>query len=197
MSDHVVTLVDLDVTFDDAPRHAARMVAWLKDAGIVGAPARRGDLQRRWLEAIGAPADPRLVQDDRIVHPPGPAFRTACTSDAPLGLVYNWLEVEIGRRVFTAGEHGIGIFCPACGAEQTALGDHWGEAIGAWAQGEADRLACAACGFHAPLRDWRFDPPWGFGMLGFSFCNWTLDPAFIDRFTRQLGHAVRVVHCHR
>lgn len=196
MSDHVVTLVDIDVDPAGAPAQAARMLAWLQGAGIVGEGVRVGDIYARWLASIGAPRDPDLVGDDALAYRPGPAFRIACADDMPLELLNNWLRIDIGRRVYTAGENGLGIFCPSCGVEQTKLGQAWSQTIGAWAAGMPDHLACGACDFGGSLRQWTFDPPWGFGELGFSFNNWTLEPAFVEAFAQRLGNGMTVVHAH-
>jgi Zn ribbon nucleic-acid-binding protein len=195
VSEHHVTIVDIDVSLAEAPAQAARIVAWLQSKGIVAEGVRVGTLWQRWLDSIGSNGSVEQTQDDTIVYPPGPRFRDACTGDDPSTLFYNWLDVKIGRTVFTAGEYGIGVHCPSCKAEQSALGSHWGDAIAQWFEEKEDRFACAACGHEAPLRQWDFDPLWAFGNLGFQFSDWgSLKPEFIRDFTTQLGNEARVVH---
>ena len=174
---------------------AARMLAWLQAEGIIGPPETVGDIHRRWIASIGGADDPALTGDSRIVYRPGPAYRRACLDDRPSSLVFNWLEVKIGRRIFDAGELGLGIHCPSCGAEQTEGSGDWSEAFSAWHRdGTGDTLACHACGLAAPLTGYRFEPAWGFGCLGFAFANWWLDPLFVAAFARRLGHDVVLVH---
>ena len=197
MSDHHVTIVDIDVTLADAPAQAQRIIAWLQSEGIVSEGVRVGDLWQGWLISIGSNADIEPTKDDTIVYPPGPNVRRACTLEDPTKLFHNWLEVGVGREVYTAGENGIGIYCPSCNAEQTELGRHWSEAISIWYEGTPETLKCAICSFEAPLRKWNFDPVWGLGNLGFQFSNWNdLEPGFIAEFLAQLGSEARVVHTH-
>jgi hypothetical protein len=195
MSAHDVTLVDMDVSLPDAPAQAQRVLGWLHAGGIIADGIAAGELHRRWLASLGRDDAPGLTADPRIVYPPGPAVHLAAADDLS-GLFRNWLEVDVGRRVFDAGEHGIGVFCPACNADQTGYPDAWGNAISDWHQGGDGLLGCAACGATARLRQWRFDPVWGFGNLGFRFCGWTLRPDFITRMQAAMGHEVRVVHTH-
>lgn len=196
MSEHDVTLVDMDVSLHDAPAQAKQIIDWLQSDGIIGDGIGAGELHRRWLDSIGGGDVPGLTGDPRLVYPPGPAVHLAA-SEGLSGLFRNWLEVDIGRQVFDAGEHGIGVFCPACDADQTGNSDAWGNAIDDWYQGGDGMLGCSACGATAPLRQWRFDPVWGFGNLGFRFCGWALRPDFIARMQAATGHEIRVVHTHR
>jgi hypothetical protein len=44
------------------------------------------------------------------------------------------------------------------------------------------------------LNDWRWQPPWGFGYLGFEFWNWPpLSQGFIAEVGRRLGHRTVLV----
>jgi hypothetical protein len=196
LSEHTVTLVDVDVSLANAPAFAARMLAWLQSEGIVGEGARAGDIYHDWLASFGGDLSSPLVRDDRVVHRPGPQVRRACDAAASLDVLKNWLGVDIERQVFTGGEHGIGIRCPACDADQTEVGGVWGPAIEDWYQGGDGAFRCDACGTTAPLRDWTFDPVWGFGNLGFRFCDWILKPDFIAAFEQKLGHRMKIVHAH-
>jgi hypothetical protein len=195
MSQHPVTIVDIDVDLTEAPAQAARMVAWLQSEGIIGEGVRTGELYRRWLSSIGSNHASERVNDPKVVYPPGPSVSKACKVDLS-GLFYNWLEVDIERQVFTAGEHGFGIFCPSCTADQTETGRKWGDAISDWYEGGDGKFSCAACGIEAPVVQWTFDPVWAFGNLGFRFCDWVLEPAFILAFQEKLGNESKVVYAH-
>jgi hypothetical protein len=196
MSEHSVTIVDIDVSLIDAPALAARMLAWLQSEGIVGEGIREGDINRDWLQSFGGDLTSSLVSKDNIVYRPGPDVRKACDPQAPLNLLPNWLEIDVERQVFTAGENGIGARCSSCGADQTERREIWGEVINEWYLGGDGIFRCDACNVLAPLRDWTFDPVWAFGNLGFRFCEWILKPDFIAEFQRRLGHEIRVVYTH-
>ncbi len=200
MSEHSVTIVDVDVSLADAPAVAERMLAWLQSEGIVGEGAREGDLYRDWLLSIGSDvtrkAASELAGEDRIVYRPGPNVLSACDLAARLDVQRNWLEVDVERQVFHAGEHGIGVQCASCGADQTERSQIWGNAIDDWYRGGDGAFRCDACNTLAPLRDWTFDPVWAFGHLGFRFREWILKPDFIAEFQRRLGHEIRVVYTH-
>jgi hypothetical protein len=200
MSEHSVTIVDIDVSLADAPAAAARMLAWLQSEGIVSEGMREGDIYRDWLLSVGSDITSKpgsnLVSEGRIVYRPGAKVHKACDPAAHLGLERNWLEVDVERQVFHAGENGIGVQCASCGADQTQRGKIWGNAIGDWHKGTDGAFRCDACNVLTPLRDWTFDPVWAFGNLGFRFCEWILKPDFIAEFQQRLGHEIRVVYTH-
>jgi hypothetical protein len=196
MSEHFTTIVDIDVSLTDAPATAARMLAWLQSEGIIGEGMREGDIYRNWLQSFGGDLTSSLVSADRIVYRPGPEIDKACDPPVRLDLLKNWLEVDVERQMFHAGEHGIGVCCASCGADQTECAETWGNAISDWYEGGNGAFRCDACNVLAPLRDWTFNPVWAFGHLGFRFCDWLLKPGFIAEFQRRLGHEIRVVYTH-
>ncbi len=196
MSEHSVTIVDVDVSLPDAPAVAERMLAWLQNEGIISEGVREGDLYRDWLRSIGGDLTSSLLSRDRIVYRPGPGARKACDTSVRCDLLKNWLEIDIERQVFHAGEHGVGVRCASCDADQTERGETWGHAIDDWYNGGDGAFCCDACNTLAPLRDWTFDPVWAFGHLGFRFCDWILKPDFLAEFQRRLGHEIRVVYAH-
>ncbi|KVV60676.1 hypothetical protein WK86_33110 [Burkholderia cepacia] len=197
MSDNFTYLVDPVVSLAEAPAAAQRMIAWLQARGIVGAATRVGDLYRDWSTTWGL-KESDLTAIDRTGYPPGPLYANACDARANLPpSIPNWLEVDVERRIFDAGGNGLEIFCPACNAEQTALGAAWGDAFSDWFEGDdAAPLVCGACGHRQPVTQWRYDPPWAFGHLGFNFQNWLLSDAFIAEFTAAYGQPLTVVHQH-
>jgi hypothetical protein len=192
-----VTFVDVETALSDAPARAQHMLDWLQAEGIVGEGVREGDIHRQWLESIGGDTASQLVEVDKIVYRPGPNAGKACSPKARLDLTRNWLEIDIERQVFDAGEHGLGVFCASCSSDQREHYETWGNAMSEWLQGSSGAFDCADCGSVAPLQQWRFDPVWAFGNLGFRFCNWILEPEFIAEFTNRLGRACKVVHAHR
>lgn len=196
MSGHCVTIVDIDVSLTEAPAVAAHMLAWLQSEGIVGEGIREGDIYRDWLRSFGGDLTNPLVRQDRIVYRPGHEVRKACDPRVRLDPPKNWLEIDVARQVFHAGEHGIGVRCPTCSADQTERREAWGNAINDWYMGGDGAFRCVACEVQAPIGDWTFDPVWAFGHLGFRFCEWILKPDFIAEFQQRLGHKMRVVHTH-
>lgn len=188
MGEFNTILVDPQVSLDDAPREAARMIAWLQARGIIG-PAEVEE---------GHPKlpDGSYGKVGYTVYRPGPNFREASENESVLTLHYNYLEVTTERTIFTAGDNGIGIYCVECNTEQTALGDEWNNAFQTWWEGHPEPLTCIQCGHTAHLAGWRFDPVFGFGNLGFSFNNWFPLPSFIQAFERELGRPLTVVHEH-
>ncbi len=198
MSEHSVTIVDVETALCDAPALAQRMLAWLQAEGIVGEGIREGDIHRQWLQSIGGDTASRRVEEDRTVYRPGPNVHKASSPKARLdGLLVNWLEIDIERQIFDAGEYGLGVFCPSCSSNQREHYEAWGNAMSEWLKGSTGAFDCADCGAEAPLQQWRFDPVWAFGNLGFRFCNWVLEEEFIADFTNRLGTAHKVVHTQR
>ncbi|MDF3082527.1 hypothetical protein [Burkholderia sola] len=197
MSDNFTYLVDPAVSLAAAPAEAQRMIAWLQARGIVGAATRVGDLYRDWCRTYGL-NEAGLTESDETGYPLGPRYTSACDARARIPpSIPNWLTVIVGRRVFDAGGNGLEIFCPACDAEQTAFGHAWSDAFTHWFHGDDDApLVCGACGHRQPVTQWRYDPPWAFGHLGFRFGNWLLSDAFITEFGAAYGRPLTVVHQH-
>ncbi|WP_114945918.1 hypothetical protein [Microvirga calopogonii] len=188
MGDFNTILVDSQVSLDDAPHEAARMISWLQRGGIIG-PAKVEEGYRRGPDGSYAKVDVN-------VYRPGAKFREASEGDGPLKLSYNYLEVTTERTIFTAGDNGIGIYCTQCDAEQTRLGDEWNNAFQTWFDGHPEPLTCIQCAQTAHLSEWRFDPVFGFGNLGFRFNNWSLLSSFLQAFERELGRPLTIVHQH-
>ena len=196
MGDHTVTIVDTGVPIGDASAKAAGLLDWLLTKDIVAQAVTVSALYQRQAETHGWVVPASMLANQRLVHPPGPNWHKACAAPSPMARFPNWLDIQIERQVFDAGGHGIGIFCPSCAAEQTALGDQWSAAIQAWVDAAPDTLVCPVCQFAAGLQDWRFDPVWAFGNLGFRFWNWDLTPAFLTAFQTLIVGPSRVVYTH-
>ncbi len=188
MGDFNTILVDSEVSLDDAPHEAARMISWLHGRGIIGpAEVEQGDCRG---------PDGSYAKVAVNVYRPGPSFKEASEYDETLRLSHNYLEVTTQRTIFTAGDNGIGIYCTRCDTEQTRLGDEWNDAFQTWFDGHPEPLTCVRCGHVAQLSGWRFDPVFGFGNLGFRFNNWFLSSSFVQAFERELGRPLTIVHEH-
>jgi Zn ribbon nucleic-acid-binding protein len=188
MGDFNTILVDFTVSLDNSLHVAGRMMSWLQAKCIVGPP----EVEEEYAHASAG----SYSKVENIVYRPGPNFREASEDDRPLRLSYNYLEITTERTIFTAGDNGIGIYCTKCSTEQTELGHAWNDAFQTWFEGHPEPLTCVRCGYAAHLSGWRFDPVFGFGNLGFRFCNWFLRPTFIQAFERELGRPLTVVHEH-
>jgi hypothetical protein len=150
MSQHYVTIVDIDTSLEASPAQTRRMLAWLQAEGIVGDGVRAGDIYRQWLLSFGGDTASELVNDDRIVYRPGPHVHKACSPESHLDSLESWLEVDIKRQVFDAGEYGLGVLCPSCGSDQTEHSQGLGSAIENWFVSGSGQANCEACG--APHR---------------------------------------------
>ena len=191
MGSHFTYLVDPTISLAEAPAEAQRMITWLQARGIVGAATRVGDLNR----ADGF-THPSLSECDGTGYPLGTHYARACRPDVYVPPpIPNWVEVVVRRKVFDAGGNGLEIYCPACNAEQTCLGDAWSDAFSTWHRGDDNaQLACGACGHRQRITEWRYEPQWSFGNLGFNFQNWELSDTFVDEFTAAYGRPLTIVY---
>ncbi|GAB3889522.1 hypothetical protein GCM10029964_059340 [Kibdelosporangium lantanae] len=168
MGDHFQRIVDVEATEAQAPGLAAVVVEWLVDRGVVRAEV----------------TDCALGDG----HAPGPEYAVAVTEPDP-GLVdlrTNGLEVAVGRQVFFSADVSQWIACPHCAVDFDS-----DEAIRTWYLHGTDTHPCPVCGRLVALNDWRWEPPWGFGCLGFTFWNWSpLRDDFVADVAGLLGHRV-------
>lgn len=172
------SLVAPDIAAGRAKAAADRMLAWLVAEEIVLAETR---------DCVLAP-DPG--------HPPGRQYMKAIgeADTHLLGLRSNGLEVIVKRNVFFGGPGKLELICSACDSRFEAP-DRWAEAVGEWSkQIGPGQLACPVCGQSRSVADWRHDPPWGFGELGFTFWNWPqFTRRFIKTFQTKLGSRIVLV----
>lgn len=176
MSDHCIWIVDCDVTLEEAPDCAARVMAWLEESGIA--------LRAPNAEFAYSPA----------THCAGPeaASWVAWVEDrVPTGVV-----AEVGRRVFHSGGNGVDeLVCPRCHAHHGSDDFDWTIAIDGWWQEGDDQLVCPACEQASSITDWQFlEMALGFGNLGFGFDGLGVDQKLTDAVARLLGHRVVLVH---
>src|SRR5262249_10862911 len=106
----------------------------------------------------------------------------------------NGVEEIVGRNVFHNMGAGLdAVRCPLCLSNQ--VNADWGVAVDGWYRGD-DMAACQcrSCNENGPIKQWRFDPPWAFGNLGFTFWNWPpMKRSFIDQISKILCHDVVLV----
>jgi hypothetical protein len=186
MGDWFQTIGDIEATPGEVEELAADLTGWLIETGIV--LAERTD----------------CVLGSDLGYPPGLHYVDAVTEPDPSlpRLWTNGVDVVTGRTVFDSGQGGIdSAECPHCNTRSRftdelrefdrALWDPFGEAIDDWYAGGDGTLACPACAKPVELNEWKWDPTWGFGHLGFTFWNWPpLSPSFVAKFSRRLGHRV-------
>jgi hypothetical protein len=184
MGDWFQTIVDIDATPQQAPELAAAVLDWFVERGVV--LAERTDCV---LGGNGHAAGPNYTS---AVTRPDPSLHTLRT---------NGLQVITERTVFHSSEVER-ISCPHCGAathftvdsgEPDDAWENMSANIATWYSGGNDAHSCSACGRTAGLNEWRWDPPWGFGYLGFTFWNWPpIKDDFVIDLAHRLGH--RTVH---
>jgi hypothetical protein len=174
MGDYFDIIVDEEATEDEAPVLAASVVEWLISEGIIGSEM----------------TDNVLGSD--LGYPPGPNNEKAGGDKVP-HLWTNGMHVITGRTVFHPMQGEVSLICSECG-ERLQWSDEWSDAVGEWYDRKGQGLlACVRCGHTKPITEWRHDPPWAFGNLGFQFWNWPpLTESFIELVSQRLGH--KVVH---
>lgn len=137
-----------------------------------------------------------LSEGSGMGYPPGENYRIVTCDDVHWdirSLRTNGLVPIIGRTVFHSGQGGATVSCPECRQIEEETGV-WISAVDEWYKGNAGILQCSNCKQSKPITEWKFDPAWGFGYLGFKFWNWPfLKTQFIEQIEQQLHHKVVVV----
>jgi hypothetical protein len=184
MGDWFQTIVDTEATSGEAQRLAAHVLDWLVADGFVA--AERTDC------VLGADAG----------HAPGARCGEAVEEPDPelFGVWSNGLHVTVGRTVFDAGQgEPTAVTCPHCATEIPLVDECWSlveeswdrfrGAVGSWAEGHDEPVACPSCDRTAPVHTWLWaDDHFAFGHLGFTFWNWpALRPGFVGDFSHRLG----------
>lgn len=174
MGDYFDIIVDEEATEEEAPALGTSVVEWLISEGIIS----------------GEMTDNVLGSD--LGYPPGPNSDKAGGEKVP-DYRTNGMELITGRTVFHSVDREINLICSECGTCFQPP-DEWGDAIGEWYDRTGSGLlACVHCGRKKPITEWRHEPPWAFGNLGFKFWNWpALTESFIQQVSQRLGH--KVVH---
>lgn len=179
MPDSYQIIVDRDVSEDDAKKAGRCAIEWLIDEFVI--------------EEVST----RCVPDSASRgHRPASGWQRAIVEidERFLELDTNGVHLEVGRRVFDAGQYQPVPYCPAC--DQGHRPDaQWERALSTWRSGDDEaQLVCPRCETPAPITDWRHDPPIGLGHLGIYFWNWpSLNREFIERLAAELGHRLLLV----
>jgi hypothetical protein len=179
MGDWFQTIVDRNVSIEEAETLANEIRDWLVDRGII---------QATMTDCI--------LGGDGRGYPPGPNVEEVIgpgDHSLFLKLWTNGLGLVTGRTVFYSGQGETTVLCPKC---RVSHGDHaqWGDVIGEWYAGKAALLRCPHCKTSTAITEWVFDPPWGFGNLGLVFWNWPpLKDDFISEIGDRLKHQIVVV----
>ncbi|MBA0053014.1 hypothetical protein E0L36_19690 [Streptomyces sp. AJS327] len=183
MGDWFQTIVDTEATPEEAPGLAANVVDWLVADGVI--------LAERTDCVLGADAG----------HAPGTRYGDAVQQPDPelVNLWSNGLHATVGRTVFDAGQgEPSAVTCPHCAVEIRLVDEYWSPveeswhrfapAVGSWAEGDDEPVACPSCDRAAPVHTWHWADYFAFGSLGFTFWNWPdLRPEFVADVARRLG----------
>lgn len=178
MGDWSQSLVDVEVSAEDAPELGARLTRWLVDTGVI--MAEQSDC------VLGTP----------LGHPPGPNYGRAVGGTEPAPVLWtNGAAISVGRVVSHSYEPEA-LACRYCGHQEVlALNDQKLQvafaAIGDWADGGVGAIPCPSCSAANDVNGWDWKPTWGFGLLTMEVWNWNpLALEFIADVSGFLGHRV-------
>ncbi|MCB6144955.1 hypothetical protein LHK12_06625 [Providencia rettgeri] len=108
-------LVAPDITLEDAPKEALRMLNWLKHQGIIDPDFQSIEYGEVIYRPTPTHKEPILyVINDEIVP-----------TQLPEDTLKNYLSIVTERTVFHAGGNGLGIYCPQCANEQSEQSHAW------------------------------------------------------------------------
>jgi len=172
MGDWFQIIVDRDATEKEAPLLASSICDWLISEGII--EAKLTD----------------CVLGDKLGHAPGPNHRKV--ADPGIGDDYvDGMKIIIGRTVFHSMGAPVEMVCTIC-EYRFEFSEEAAEAVSEWYERRGSgNFSCPECGVEWPLAEWQFEPPWGFGNLGFEFWNWPpFEAFFIEEISRRLEHRV-------
>lgn len=185
MGDSSETIVDIDVSAEEASVCATMIRTWLITEGIIvpeesdctlgGAGHRPG---RNWRKAI-TPIEDRFDENHF------------------LKLWTNGVAFEIGRNFFHTGQNGIELQCNAC-KNIFEPNDSYTDLVGEWFGGnDKVSFSCPSCDQQTRISEWRGPRPCALGNLGIAFYNWPpLSEAFIREVSNRLGHRIMRVQAH-
>lgn len=170
MGDIFQVIVDRDVSLDQAPVQASAICQWLISEKII---------------------DPRLSDCALGGLGYAPGIKCSLAFDGTRKEVMHWrtngLQVVIARTIFYSA--GADLICDRC-RKGTWEGTAFSHPLSPWSAGDDNSIfKCPHCGHETPVTDCKFDPPWGFGNLGFKFWNWPpLNVSFVAGISEMLGH---------
>lgn len=182
MSDNCQSIVDIDVTQQDAPAAAERLRSWLLRQGVIDQKTGNNVATHAPGHFPGSNLGQCFdhVADDTIAQ-----LRT---------LAWCGVAITVGRAVFDTGGNGVQLVCDSCAIEITD-DEAYMDAAGKWAEGHGTTAyACPSCGFTQPVSTWSGPFVFGLGCMAVEFYNWPpLNERFIESVAQVLGRRVRVV----
>jgi hypothetical protein len=201
MGDYYQTIVDVEVTEEDSPQLAERIVAWLHDEGVIDRQ-RTNQRYTTGTNYLFGPRATEVVQDAAyfLGDYAGSVARNDVSPNDPL--VFNvWVNVITHRSL--VWNTAVSLECLACGAKtgdwdgrcvMKEVFDTWVHSAADWGDGGEGLFSCPDCGHVLPVTEWKQgDCQWGFGNLAFWFWNYgLLKDEFVEEFGRRLGHRIVV-----
>jgi hypothetical protein len=111
-----------------------------------------------------------------------------------LDLDDNGVVGRIQRRIIDPGEFRASVICPEC-LEPRRFDESWRASASAWIEAaNSTALTCPACQAVAPVEQWAYDPPVGFGNYSVTFWNWpSINREFINQLQHILGSHVSLI----
>lgn len=182
MSQHSVTIVDLDVRGGEAEKRAVVVRDWLIETGVIVPNTERDDL---WQPSAFA-AGPNAAL----------AFPGYEADQSELGVLANsGVDISSARAIYHPVGNEEPPSCPACGAE---LDDEENAHIlNEWIESGEPKVGCSSCGVASLIGDWPGEWTYHVGELAVTFNNWPpLSDAFVEDVGRRLGDRWRVVKQH-
>jgi hypothetical protein len=191
VSDHTITIVDLDASPEEADVLAQAILDWLVESDIVereltdcalGEGGKGHRPGRDFMFATGEPEDPTVGNMNYAEFHP---------------MATNGLQIIKGRRmtVSVEGSYECAI-CPECQTERPVFDEAWNQAGTEWIETGTGMLACESCGRSANVSEWDHLDPIAFGALTLEFWNWPppFSEEFLEAIRRRLGHRITVIH---
>ncbi|MFF3322960.1 hypothetical protein [Streptomyces sp. NPDC002889] len=188
MGDHYERIIDVEVSQEEAPALAERMVGWMVAEGLL----------TREMSDVAMYS----FQVDEG-HVPGPNWARAAEDwgddhiPAPVAVIVG-RDHHVGGQGEDDAEYAN---CPRC--ETRTVFIHYPEAcepdeevwrpfrdaIDTWKETGEGSADCSACGASVPVTEWEWEMNFALGALAFDFWGWPpLTDDFAAEFGRQLGH---------
>jgi hypothetical protein len=196
MGDNFAVIVDVEVSVQDAKALADKVTQALLDQGII-LPYQKRDLVNPFTgEAFVVPGHQHFGG-----CPAGPNAPEAVEERADSGFgfpspdpMFDRIEAITGRQFHGESEESpVSVACPRCG-HRGSDPHKWLSAAAHWTEIGKGLLSCNHCHEETSVLEWKTDPLWVFGNLGFQFWNWPkLHKDFVGRVSKLLGHRVVVV----
>src|SRR5688572_30090690 len=191
MGDNFEIIVDVEVSLQDAKALADKATQTLLDQGII-LPYQKHDLppvvNPFTGEAFGAPAH-RFGG-----FPAGPNAPNVVEKRSDFGFgfhspdpMFDRVEVITGRQFHGESEEApVSVSCPSC-KRQGSDPYKWLSAAAQWQETGEGLVFCNHCRKETLVLEWKTEPLWVFGNVGFRFWNWPkLRRDFVGRVSKLL-----------